>query len=79
MDPDGYLTNTCEDSLTPDIELHEATTFNDILGIDETIQILTLWIGESSGLLGATMAVSFLEDPSQIETNNPTTGGVNRG
>jgi len=78
MDPRGYTRDRGADCPTPDIELHEPTRFDNMSGVDETIQIVTRWTGECSGLLGVMMPVSFVKHPVQIKTSNLTTGGVNR-
>ena len=70
-DPDGKPRESGEDSPTPDIEILGATAFDDLLASDETIETFALRIGECSGLLGATMEVTTLEDPGEIETINP--------
>jgi len=41
------------------------------LASDETIETFALGIGECSGLLGATIEVTTLENPGEIETINP--------
>jgi len=71
VDPDGNPRESGEDSPTPDIEILGATAFDDLLASDETIETFALRIGECSGLLGATMEVTTLEDPGEIETINP--------
>ena len=72
VDPDGKPTDCGEDSPTPDIEILGATAFDDLLASDQTIQTFALRIVECSGLLGATMVVTTLEDPGVIETINQT-------
>ena len=71
VDPDGKPKENSEDSPTPDIEILGATAFDDLLASDETIDTFALQIGECSGLLGATMEVTTLENPGEIETINP--------
>jgi len=71
VDPNGNPWESFEDSPTPDIEIPGATTFEDLSGSDETIVTFTLPIGECRGLLGATMGVTNLENPGEIETMNP--------
>jgi hypothetical protein len=71
MDPDGKPRESGEDSPTPDIEILGATAFDDLLASDETIETFALRIGECSGLLGATMEVTTLGNPGEIETINP--------
>jgi hypothetical protein len=71
VDPDGTPCESDEDSSTPDIEILAATAFDDLLASDETIETFALRIGECSGLLGATMEVTTLENPGEIETINP--------
>jgi hypothetical protein len=71
VDPDGKPRESGEDSPTPNMEILEATTFDDLLPSNETIETDALHIGECSGLLGATMEVTTLENPGEIETINP--------
>jgi hypothetical protein len=71
IDPPGKPKESGEDSPTPDIEILGATAFDDLLASDETIESFALRIGECSGLLGATMEVTTLENPGEIETINP--------
>jgi hypothetical protein len=71
VDPDGKPRDSSGDSATPDIEILGGTAFDDLLARDETIETFALPIGECSGLLGATMEVTTLEDPGEIETINP--------
>ena len=71
VDPNGKRTESGEDSPTPDIEILGATAFDDLSASDETIETFALRSGECSGLLGATMEVTTLEDPGEIETMNP--------
>jgi len=71
VDPNGKPRESGEDIPTPDIEILGATTFNDLLASVETIETFALRIGECSGLLGATMEVTTLEDPGEIENINP--------
>jgi len=71
VDPNGKPRETGEDSPTPDIEILGANAFDDLSASDETIETFALRIGECSGLLGATMEVTTLEDPGEIETINP--------
>jgi len=70
VDPNGQPRESGEDSPTPDIEIFGATAFDDLLASDETIETFALRIGECSGLLRATMEVTTLEDPGEIETIN---------
>jgi len=70
VDPDGERRESGEDSPTRDIEILGATAFDDLLASDETIETFAIQIGECSGLLGATMEVTTLEDPGEIETVN---------
>jgi len=71
VDPDGKPRESGEESHTPDIEILGATAFDDLLASDETIETFGLRIGECSALLGATMEVTTLEDPGEIETIKP--------
>jgi hypothetical protein len=71
VDRDGIPRERGEDSPTPDIEILGATALDDLLASDETIETFTLRIGECSGLLGATVEVTTLENPGEIETINP--------
>ena len=71
VNPDGKPRESGEDSPTPDIEILGATAFDNLLGSDETIETFPLQIGDCSGLLGATMEVTTLKDPGEIETINP--------
>jgi hypothetical protein len=71
VDPDGQPRESGEDSTTPDIEILGATAFEYLLASDDTIEIFALRIGECSGLLGATMEVTTLENTGEIETINP--------
>jgi len=71
VDPNGKPREGGEDSPTPDIEILGETAFDDLLASDETIETFALRIGECSGLLGAVMEVTTLEDPGEIETINP--------
>jgi len=71
VDPNRKPRESGEDSPTPDIEILGATAFDDLLASDKTIETFALRIGECSGLLGATMEVTTLEDPGEIETINP--------
>jgi len=71
VDPNGKPTYSGEDSPTPDIEIFGANAFDDLSASDETIETFALRIGECSGLLGATMEATTLEDPGEIETINP--------
>jgi hypothetical protein len=71
VDPDGKPWDSVEESATPDIEIFRATAFDDLLPSDETIETFALRIGECCGLLGATMEVTTLENPGEIDTINP--------
>jgi hypothetical protein len=71
VDRDGKPRESGEDSPTPDIEILGATAFDDLLASDETIETFALRIAQCSGLLGATMEVTTLEEPGEIETINP--------
>jgi hypothetical protein len=71
LDPDGKPRESGEDSPAPDIEILRATAFDDLLASDETIETFALRIGECSGLPGATMVFTTLENPGDIETINP--------
>ena len=71
VDPDGNPRPQCEDSPTPGIEILGATEFDHLFARDEIIETFTLGFGECSGLLGATMEVTALEDAGEIETINP--------
>jgi len=71
VDPDGKPRESGEDSPTPDIEILGSTAFDDLLASDVTIETFTLWIGECSELLGATMEVTTLGNPGEIEIINP--------
>jgi hypothetical protein len=71
VDPHGKPRESGEDSPTLDIEILGATAFGNLSASDETIETFALRIGECSGLLGATMEVTTLEDPGEIDTNNP--------
>jgi hypothetical protein len=70
-DIDGHSRESGEDCPTPDIVILGATTFDDLLASDETIETFAIPIGECSGLLGATMEVTTLDNPREIETINP--------
>jgi len=71
VNPNGKPRESGEDSSTTDIEILGATAFDDLSASDETIETFGLQIGECSGLLGATMEVTTLEHPGEIETINP--------
>jgi len=71
VDPDGKPTESGEDSPTRDIEILRATAFDDLLASYGTIEIFALRIGECSGLLGATMEVTTLDNPGEIDTSDP--------
>jgi len=60
-----------EDNRTPDIETVRATAFDNLLASDAIIVSFALRIGECSGMLGATMEVTTLEDPGETETIIP--------
>jgi hypothetical protein len=79
VDPDGQPMERIEYSPTPDIEILRATAFDDLFASDETIETLALRIGECSGLLGATMEVTTLEDPGEIESINQKRGTTKQG
>jgi hypothetical protein len=79
VDPDGKPRESGEDSRTPDIKILGATAFDDLLASDETIETFALRSGECSGLLGATMEVTTLENPGEIETINPKGGTSEHG
>jgi hypothetical protein len=55
VDLDGTPRSRGEDSPTPDVEIFRAPAFDNLTASIENIEILTLWIGECSGLPGATM------------------------
>jgi hypothetical protein len=71
VDSNGKPRESGEDSPTPDIEILGATAFEYLLASDKTIETFTLRFGECSGLVGATMEVTTLEDPGEIENINP--------
>jgi hypothetical protein len=71
VDADRNPRQSCEDIPTPDSETLRATTFDDPLDSNETIETFPLPFGECSGLLGATMKVITLENPGESETINP--------
>jgi hypothetical protein len=79
VDPDGKPRESGEDSPAPDIEILGATAFDDILASDVTIETFILQIGECSGLLGATVEVTTLENPGEIETINQKRGTSEQG
>ena len=69
--PDRKPRESGEDSPTPDIAILGATAFNDLIASDETIETFTLRIGECCGLPGATVEITTMENPGEIETINP--------
>jgi hypothetical protein len=71
VDANGKPRESGEDSPTPDIEILGTIGFDDLLASDKTIETFALRIGKCSGLLGATIEVTTLEDPGEIETINP--------
>ena len=71
MDPEGKPRESGEDSRTPNNELLGATAFDDLCASNETFKTLALRIREFRGLQGATMEVTILEEPVEIETINP--------
>jgi len=71
VDWQGTQRESVEDSPSPENEILGATEFDDLSATDETIRTFALWIGECSGLLGATREVTSLGNPGEIETMNP--------